>query len=144
LAASVDFYVLDRVDARGHDVFFCRLVLKAWRQGHAIYIHASDAARAQEIDDLLWTFHDISFVPHGRAWQDDPAAAPVSIGYESNHATHDDLLINLSGSVPECATRFQRIVESAGYDDQTRAAARERYRHYQERACALKTHQVSG
>jgi DNA polymerase-3 subunit chi len=144
MPASVDFYVLAGAEARSHDVFFCRLVHKAWRQGHAVYVHAADAERAEVFDDLLWTYHDISFVPHARAWQDDPGTAPVCVGYADEHAPHDDLLLNLAATVPGCAARFRRIVESAGFDDATRGAARARYRRYQEHGCALKTHQVPG
>ena len=44
--------------------------------------------------------------------------------------------------MPELASRYARIIESAGFDDITRSAARSRYRFYQDCGFALNTHKV--
>ena len=54
-----------------------------------------------------------------------------------------DVLVNLAVEVPGAASRYERVIESAGFDDTTRAVARERYRYYQERGFPLNTHKVS-
>ena len=40
------------------------------------------------------------------------------------------LFLPLPHAVPDLASRYGRVIESAGYDDGTRGAARVRYRYY--------------
>ena len=137
----VDFYVLEPPSAAGHDRMMCRIVEKAWQQGHAVYVQCADDAQARAFDDLLWQFQDVSFVPHaltGEAGTD----TPVVIGCAAVDNLQPDVLVNLAAAVPELASRYTRVIESAGYDDATRGAARTRYRYYQERGFPLNTHKV--
>lgn len=134
----VDFYVLERGDAVGHDRMICRVVEKAWQRGHHVYIACADDARVAAMDDLLWQFRDVSFVPHGTG-----ADLPVVIGTDAAAAAAPDVLVNLAPDVPEAASRYERVIESAGYDDASRGAARHRYRYYQERGFPLNTHKVA-
>lgn len=139
----VDFYVLETPSADRHDRMLCRVVEKAWQQGHSVYVHCADADAAQAFDDLLWRFQDTSFVPHTRVETSDPETR-VIVGLDAAAAATTDVLVNLTAAVPAAATRYARVIESAGYDDSTRSAARLRYRHYQDRGFPLNTHKVSG
>ncbi len=136
----VDFYVLERGAAPEHGHMMCRVVEKAWRSGHQVYVQCADADAARAFDDLLWRFKDTSFVPHAL----DEDGTPVTIGTTAGAVSEPDVLVNLGDAVPAEASRFQRVIESAGFDEATRGAARERYRHYQERGFPLHTHKVGG
>ncbi len=136
----VDFYVVDGGGAV-HDRTLCRVVEKAWQQGHAIYVNCEDGEGARRFDDLLWQFQDTSFVPHALE-QDADEATPIVIGTAAAGAVSHDVLINLASGVPEAVSRFERVVESAGHDDASRQAARTRYRYYQERGFPLHTHKI--
>lgn len=137
----IDFYVLDNPTADLHDRMLCRVVEKAWQQGHRIYVQCDDRTQAEAFDDLLWRFQDTSFVPHRLAAAEaDPA--PVVIGVGGEDQAEPDVLVNLASEVPAAASRYARVVESAGYDDTSRSAARARYRHYQERGFPLNTHKL--
>lgn len=138
----VDFYVLE---TGTHDALFrfiCRLTEKAWRQGNRIFMHCDDQATASKLDDLLWNFRDVSFLPHG--FLVDEPEAPIAIGVTNEPTTSFDLMINLAKSVPEFFSRFERVVETAGVNDQEKSLARERYRFYQKRGYALETHKIQG
>jgi DNA polymerase-3 subunit chi len=54
----------------------------------------------------------------------------------------DDVLVNLASTVPAFFSRFNRVAELVGNDEAARAAARERYRFYQERGYTLNTHKL--
>ncbi len=140
---QVDFYVIDSPSADSHDRMICRIVEKAWQQGHTVYVHCGDQNAVGSIDDLLWQFKDVSFVPH-TIEGDDSNPAPVALGTAAATAGHSDVLVNLSLEVPDGASSYGRLIETAGYDDATRTAARKRYRHYQDQGFPLKTHNVSG
>ncbi len=137
----VDFYVLEPPSAAGHDRMMCRIVEKAWQQGHGVYVQCEDDAQARAFDDLLWQFQDTSFVPHALADQATPEVR-VRIGCAAVDELQPDVLVNLASAVPELASRYSRVIESAGYDDASRVAARGRYRYYQDRGFPLNTHKV--
>jgi DNA polymerase-3 subunit chi len=69
----VDFYILPPGDERQRLVFACRLTEKAYRQGLTVYLRAGDETTASQLDQLLWTFRQGSFVPHARAEERDTA-----------------------------------------------------------------------
>jgi len=137
----VDFYLLGgKEDHR--ERFACRLAEKAWRLGHRVYLLTADAPAAGEMDDLLWTFSQGSFVPHGRLGADDDAGQPVLIGHAEPPAVFRDVLISLAAEVPDWIGRFERVAEIVGTTDQDKQTARERFRHYRERGYPLETHQL--
>ncbi|MBI6634216.1 DNA polymerase III subunit chi, partial [Pseudomonas paralactis] len=47
---QVDFYILPSADPLARLDFACKLTEKAWRMGHRIYLHCSDAAQRDELD----------------------------------------------------------------------------------------------
>jgi DNA polymerase III subunit chi len=140
--ARVDFYVIDNAGADAHDRMLCRVVEKAWQQGHRIYVQCADASAARAFDELLWRFQDVSFVPHALA-TDSPDESPVQIGMAAPVPAVAAVLVNLAREFPAAVPHYARVVESAGYDEGTRSAARQRYRQYQELGHALHTHKVS-
>jgi DNA polymerase-3 subunit chi len=137
---KVDFYILKDPAARQH--FICRLAEKVWQQGHRVYIHTPDAAQSRQLDELLWTFRDGSFIPHGL--DDDAAAerASIHIGHGEEPRHHDDVLINMGHTVPLFFSRFQRVAEVVGGDEQERQAGRERFRFYRDRGYPLASHTI--
>lgn len=138
----VDFYVMEMPNARQHDHLVCRLAEKAWSEGHRVHICCENDASASSIDNLLWSYKDTSFVPHAKVDAPDSNAAPVTIGLIADVPNTTEVLINLGSDVPDFFSRFERVMETTGSDDSARAAARERYRFYQERGYSLKTHKL--
>ncbi len=53
------------------------LVVKTLAKPWKAVIQAASEERLAVIDDLLWTFSDESFVPHGRAGEGEAAGQPV-------------------------------------------------------------------
>jgi DNA polymerase III subunit chi len=129
----VDFYLASDEAAR----VACRLAEKAWKLGHKVYLHVADATQAQKLDELLWTFRDVAFVPHSLT--DD---APVRIGHAAPPDGFDGLLVNLADEVPAFFSKFERVAEVVGGDDAAKENARERFRFYRDRGYELETHQV--
>ena len=57
-----DFYIVD-VPAIPYR-FVCQIADKVRNEGYDMYIHTASREEAATIDDLLWTFRDIGFLPH--------------------------------------------------------------------------------
>jgi DNA polymerase-3 subunit chi len=137
---QVDFYILKDTAPAARSLLTCRLTEKAWKQGHRIFINAESPQQLGELDDLLWTFRAGSFIPHA-VYTGADEAQPVSLGHDVEPSGYNDVLVNLSDTVPAYFSRFDRVAELVGSDEQ-RAAARERYRYYQDRGYTLKTHKL--
>lgn len=139
----VDFYILEDNAADARQQFACRLAEKAWQQGNRVYIHTGDAALSSRMDELLWTFRQGSFVPHGL--DDDPVAdeADIHIGHGEEPRHHDEVLINLGHEIPLFFSRFQRVAEVVDSDEENRRAGRERFRFYRDRGYPLESHTIN-
>jgi DNA polymerase-3 subunit chi len=139
---QVDFYILKDSQPQAQPLFTCRLTEKAYKQGHRVYIHSDSGTQLKQLDDLMWTFRAGSFLPHAIYAGGDAAGQPILLGQDVEPEGSDDVLINLSGKVPPFFSRFSRVVEPVAAEDSARAAARERYRFYQDRGYTLNTHKL--
>jgi DNA polymerase-3 subunit chi len=139
--ARIDFYILEQAGPKARLVFACRLAEKAWRLDNTVHVLAEDDRTARELDELLWTFRDGSFVPHERIGAGEPES-PVTIGTPGTLPGGGDLLINLSTDVPPAIDAFTRIAELVTSDDDMRVAGRRRYSEYRKQGHELATHNV--
>lgn len=145
---QVDFYILADTAAEARLTFACRLAGKAVQRELDVFVLAESEADARKLDELLWTFAQNSFIPHRFAWdaESKPVAEPVIIGCANRKGDDDahdwDLMINLSGDVPDEFGRYERLAEVLDTDPTRREHGRERYRYYRDRGYDLKTHQL--
>jgi len=97
-------------------------------------VRTASPSETAELDELMWTFSDRSFVPHA-VWPAEPAVAehtPVLIASGALPDSHRDVLINLATDSPAEPTRFARICEVVGADEDMKRRARLRWRSYSE------------
>ena len=138
MPTRVDFYVIADPEPRARNKFACQLAEKAFGLGNRVFLHCGDAAEAEALDTLLWTFRDRAFVPHAR----DRGDEPVIVGHGEPPTDQRDVLINLSPNVPEWFAEFDRVAEVVSDDPLVKAAGRERFRVYRSRGCEPTTHQI--
>ena len=119
-----------------------RVATKALGQGKQVMIYAPDAAVADAIDRLLWTTPALGFVPHCRDSDALASETPILIGADADALRQADVMINLHHEQPPAFARFERLVEIIGQDESGREQGRARYRFYQTRGYALKTHDL--
>lgn len=136
---QVDFYILS--DRHNRERFLCQLTHKVWQQGHDVHIHTNHKEQASQLNDRMWTYSDISFLPHKLA-DANIDETPITIGWQENMGGKQDVLINLHQSVPQAAEGFARIVEIVAGDEATKQTARSHYREYREKGYSLETHNI--
>ena len=140
--SRIDFYVLPDAGELPRRRFACRLAEKAYRLQHSVHILTADEPASRELDDLLWTFRDGSFVPHEISGDSGgEPQAPVTIGPTPPAARRPDLLINLGEDLPG-QDDMPRVVEIVTADDASRAQSRRRYARYRELGHTLETHKL--
>ena len=137
----IDFYVLPGDEPHARRVTACRLIEKAYRQGHRLYLKTESEAETQVLDDLLWTFRQGSFVPHELAESADPEA-PVIIVNGVPPADMRDVLINLGSDMVVGFENFDRVAELVDQQEYIRRAGRQRYKLYQSQGYEIQTHQI--
>ena len=137
---KVDFYVLS--EKHTPDVFVCQLAQKIWQQGHQVYIHTDHEQQTSQLDTRLWTFADISFVPHQIWSESEPVKTPVTIGWQHNYSGTQDVLINLNRSIPKFCEGFARIAEIVTLDQANKDIGRAHFREYREKGYELESHQL--
>jgi len=140
---QVDFYVLQEGSRMNCERLVCVLTEKAFAKGQHLYIHAASESQAGLLDEMLWTFKDISFLPHALNPSPDEGNLPILIGWAEAPPETFPLMINLAHPSPDFVDRFERVIEVVDPDPETRRLARERYRDYQSRGCTLQTHEIA-
>lgn len=135
---QVDFYILPDTKPRGCALFACKLAEKVFGLGQRSFVYLASETEARELDELMWTFRDRSFLPHALA--DAGTDVPVLLGCGQEPAMDCHLLINLASEVPAFFSRFERVAEVVDADPQIRAHGRERFRFYKDRGYPLETH----
>ena len=138
----VDFHILPSDGKVERERWACRLGAKAWRQGHRVYIQTGSPAETKRIDELLWTFRDISFLPHGVSGTPGAGNVSVVVGHDEAPPEEHEVLVNLAHPVPLFFSRFERVLEIVAPDDGAKATARERFRFYKERGYPLESHNI--
>lgn len=137
------FYILPDPDLKRRDLYLCRVTEKAYQEKHRIYIYTSSSEETKAIDDQLWTFRDISFLPH-EIYQTNTNNSGVAIlvGNEPAPANHNDILINMAISVPTFHSQFSHLIEVVAKEENLLLAARKRYQYYKQQNYLLESHQI--
>ena len=144
MTERVDFYVLKSAAPRQRWAFACRLTEKAYLRDLRIVILTESLADARELDELLWTFNERSFIPHKICLDEqsvDPST-PVHLALQSSPVPAADLLVNLAQSMPQQLERYPRIAEIIDADEGRRRLGRERFKAYRDLKLPMETHQI--
>lgn len=139
---KIDFYILSTDNEASRFDFICRLVEKAYKNQHQIYIHAKDREMAYQLDELLWTYRDECFLPHHLYGEGPDPSPPIQIGFDITPDKHRDVLINLHQTIPDFFMQFTRVCEIINNNPESQAVARDNYRTYRTRGYHITTHKL--
>ncbi len=116
--------------------YACRLLRKAYRSGARVAVHA-DAALLDRLDQALWTFEPLEFIPHVVLPRDGGDAGRVALtpvvlvrpGAEAPPQCR--VAVTLAGTEVAGVDRFDRLIAIVGADPDQREAGRQRWREYE-------------
>jgi DNA polymerase-3 subunit chi len=135
---QIDFYT----HVENKQQVACILSAKALDKGLRVMIYTADAGATERIDRLLWTTPATGFIPHCRGSDALAPLTPVTIDHEPAAFAHEDVLLNLHPQWPPFFSRFQRLIEIVGLDEDDRRDSRERFRFYRDRGYEIRTHDL--
>lgn len=126
-----DFYLIDKPRFREQPLLLvCELAKRGFAANLPILVLARDAAQAEAIDDLLWSFDPDEYLPHQIAGTDEgDDETPILIAAPETDAPARAMLINLRDAAPTGS--FDRVLEVVPADPSARGPLRERWKHYQ-------------
>jgi len=129
---KVDFYTGSEDKLRTA----CQLSYKAMQNGLRVLLHVPDDATADKLDKLLWHYPATAFMPHCHSHHADATSMPVVIGRHENFP-HSELLISLHNECVDFFSRFERVIEIVGSDEQETKHGRARFKFYRDRGYEL-------
>ena len=126
--------------------YTCRLLRKVHARGLRAQVVGHPSTLAQ-LDQALWTFAAEEFIPHA-SWSADQvvqARTPILIADHAAHWPGAQVLVNALplAKLPPGYEGYARVVEIVGLDDDSRAAARQRWRAYQALGYPIQRHDVA-
>ena len=126
-----DFYLIDKPRFREQPLLLvCELAKRGFAANLPILVLARDAAQAEAIDDLLWSFDPDEYLPHQIAGMDEgDDETPILIATPEMDVPARAMLINLRDAAPTGS--FDRVLEVVPADPSARGPLRERWKHYQ-------------
>lgn len=116
---QVDFYHLTRLPL---ERALPQIAEKVLASGARLLIVSGDAGQRGQLDQLLWTYADDSFLPHGEVDAGDDTVQPVLIAPDVNAANGARHIALVDGQWREDALDFERAFHF--FDDHAIAAAR--------------------
>jgi DNA polymerase III subunit chi len=120
--------------------FACKLAKKAFDEGRKLVVYSPEVRAAEEFDRQLWTFAQLSFVPHVRAEHPLANETAIVIATKEDGLPHHEALLNLGDEPPPFFSRFLHLREIVSTHDEDRAQARERVKFYKSRGFDVQIH----
>ncbi len=144
---QVDFYLLSNAVNQGKFKLAGRLANKLQSLAKKTLIVTDTEEQLNDLDAVLWSFSDTSFVAHHQPSGESALLSKTHIStaamVDQEALQHDyNVLISLSEDIPVFSHHFSRIAEIIDANDDAKSAARARYRRYQSEGFELKTHQI--
>lgn len=134
---KVMFYILENLDKVKDSAInmlnlqACHLAADFYRQKQRVFVYTQDQESAHNIDEMLWAFDPMSFVPHNLIGEGPNYGSAVEISWQAP-ANRRPVLINLTSTVPHFANQFSQIIDFVPTDETAKQVARERFKHYRQ------------
>ena len=125
--------------------YACLLLRKIQRQGVALVV-TGEPQQLQALDQALWSLAPAEFLAHSTD------ASPPAVKRHSALALYaqplatesQQLLVNLGQLIPPGYEQFERLIEIvSAHDQQDRAHARPRWKHYAQSGHPLVQHDIA-
>ena len=124
--SEVWFYHLERQPL---DVVLPILLQRTLDRGWRACVEATSPERVKALDELLWTFDEASFLPHGAAGDGSAADQPILLTHETHNLNGATIRFLVDGADPVAALAggaYERLVLlfDGGDDDAVNEARR--------------------
>lgn len=137
----IDFYILEQQPPTAIYPFACQLIEKLLQQNQRAFVVCNNAQECETLNQLLWNYNDISFIPHCLANDAVAAETPILIGLLTE-LTNQTIVLNLSNATISQLNQIKRLIEIVPDEPAWRQASRQKFISYKNQDCELSTHKV--
>ena len=137
---SAIFYILDSDD----DINYCtcKIIKKFYEEGKKILVSSKNSILIDDLNKLLWTFEQLSFIPHSTS-KDYDSFTPVLLtetGYKNDSIIKKDynIFINLDDEVKTDYHNYEIVIELVSGNEHQKNLAREKYLYYKKNRLNVK------
>ncbi|KKB81149.1 DNA polymerase III subunit chi [Devosia soli] len=124
--AEVLFYHLE---VRPLESVLPQLLEKTIERGWRAVVETGSRERAENLDTLLWTYRDDSFLPHGLAGEETDGHQPILLATDESNPNGATVRFFVDRAVPQSTEGYNRIVYMfSGLDPEAVAEARQAWR----------------
>ena len=138
------FYILNK--AEDLKISVCKIIKEYYKKKYKIFVSSRSNDLVNELNYLLWTFEQISFVPHCTTKYYDKDSPILFSGRDSYPETINlkeyDVWLNLDDEVEENYTDFEIILEVVSQNEEQRILSRKRYLNYQKNNYEVKHEKI--
>lgn len=120
------------------------LTEKAVIKQRRLMVYTADEEAVRVLGNMLWTQSPTSFLAHCTAADEMAGDTSIIIDWQADNLPHHDVLINLQSSYPPFFSRFTRLIEIVGQEEQDKVEARKRYKFYRDRGYEMRSFDASG
>jgi DNA polymerase-3 subunit chi len=107
MSGEIWFYHLEQ---SGPEQVLPELVEKSLSRGWKALISSPSSERLASLDNMLWTYRDESFLPHGLASEPDAEKQPVLLSETQDNLNAASVLFLLDGAGPDSPEAFERCI----------------------------------
>ena len=127
------FYILNK--AEDLKISACKIIKEYYKKKYKIFVSSRSDDLVNELNNLLWTFEQISFIPHCTTKNYDKNSPILLSGKDSFPKTINlkeyDVWLNLDDEMEENYTDFEIILEIVSQNEEERILSRKKYLNYQ-------------
>lgn len=143
----VDFYILENQSNMARFPFTCKIIEKIYQEQIKTLILCHSNAEAEELDELLWTFKEILFIPHifskkNLLYNYQPL---IEINIVENSFDCENKII-IYFSTEETLPKLEkasRIIEVVSKESEVKQEARKHFQWFRQQGYDIKTHTIS-
>lgn len=104
-----------------------RLLEKVLEAGHRVIVRSADAAQLKRLDELLWTYEESSFLPHGQESAGFKELQPILLTSSQDNPNGADVLVVADSALPEQFDGFSRVLYMFEAEDPERLTLARRH-----------------
>jgi DNA polymerase-3 subunit chi len=106
-----------------------RLLERALKDGYRVLVMASSDERVEHLNQLLWTYDEASFLPHGSARDGQAERQPIFLTASAGNPNNATMLVLVDGAAGSGIENYQRVCDMFdGNDEAAVEEARQRWR----------------
>jgi len=136
---DISFYHLQ---AEPLDRALPRLLEKVLEREYRTLIRGTSEERLTSLDESLWTYKSLSFLPHGREGEGDPATQPIFLTRDEGNQNSAQVIVLIEDAPAPDIDIFDRCLYMFdGEDEGTLAAARVRWKAFKDQELSVNYYQ---